>query len=339
MKATRNLTLSLLCSATLCASVTGCTRPRQTTAVGTAAGTVIGAGLGAIIGNQTGNAGSGVAIGAAAGAATGALVGNALQANQETAQANNEAISRQEKTIRAQQSEISELRRMQSDTGMSSGSSTVNAYLVEQKRLQLQKRGPSPRGGEVKSVRYTPPPPVYHSEPLARYDAKKAPVATRPAPLPKKELAPPPVPVVMESETLPPSNANLEEKDLAQELKTTAPAKKVEVKAPVAEPVLDDSIAKNQPAPESPASCEESKKERDLANNASEGSDKLFHLRRALRICPQSAETHYELGKVYLSMDRAVDASYEFKQALASDPSYGPAKESLQELDQTKVKF
>lgn len=338
MKATGNLTITLLCSATLCASVTGCTRPRQTTAVGTAAGTVIGAGLGAIIGNQTGNAGSGVAIGAAAGAATGALVGNALQANQEAAQANNEAISRQEKTIRAQQSEISELRRMQSDTGTGAGASTVNAYLVEQKRLQLQRRGPSPRGGEVKTVRYTPP-PVYRSEPLARYDMRKSPVATKPAPLPKRDLAPAPVPVVMQSETLPPVNANLEEKDLAQELKTTAPAKKVAEKAPVVEPVIEESVAKNQPSPESPASCEESKEERESASNASEGSDKLFHLRRALRLCPQSAETHYELGKVYLSMDRAVDASYEFKQALASDPSYGPAKESLQELEQTKVKF
>jgi uncharacterized protein YcfJ len=138
-------------------AVTGCTKPKQTTAVSAAAGGAIGAGLGAIVGNQTGNAGSGIAIGAVAGAATGALIGNALQAQHEKLDSQKESIQRQDQAIRAQRSEIEELRRMQSDTGYSqTRTQSVNAYLVEEKRLQLRKRGPAPRGGESSS-HYTPP--------------------------------------------------------------------------------------------------------------------------------------------------------------------------------------
>jgi hypothetical protein len=38
-------------------------------------------------------------------------------------------------------------------------------------------------------------------------------------------------------------------------------------------------------------------------------------------------------------MDRAVDATYEFKQALTTDPSFKPAQKELDNLEQNKVKF
>jgi hypothetical protein len=323
------LTIALICSVSLSTAMTGCTRPKQTTAIGAAAGTAIGAGLGAIIGNQTGNAGSGVAIGAAAGAATGALVGNVFQKQEESIQKQNESINRQEQMLRAQKSEISELRRMQSDTPTAAtGTSTVNAYLVEQKRLQLQRRGPSPRGETM--ARYSPP-PVRSSEPLARYDVKAVPVAPRTStpPQPKKiaaPVAPAPVIPVVEESTPAKSAAPIQEKDLTEQLKPAAPA-------------VEETTAKLDAAPESPAACDQSSKERAAATAASENSDKLYHLRRALRLCPQSAETHYELGKTYLAMDRAVDATYEFKQALTTDPSFKPAQKELDNLEQNKVKF
>ena len=104
-------------------------------------------------------------------------------------------------------------------------------------------------------------------------------------------------------------------------------------------PAIEETTAKVDAAPESPAACDQSSKERAAATAASENSDKLYHLRRALRLCPQSAETHYELGKTYLAMDRAVDATYEFKQALTTDPSFKPAQKELDNLEQNKVKF
>jgi uncharacterized protein YcfJ len=310
---------ALLFTTVAMVAVTGCTKPKQTTAVGSAAGGAIGAGLGAIVGNQTGNAGSGVAIGAVAGAATGALIGNALQAQQEKVDSQKETVQRQDQAIRAQRSEIEELRRMQSDTGYSSSrTQNVNAYLVEQKRLQLQKRGPAPRG-QSNGSSYTPPPLASrNSEPLARYEPK--PVE------PKKVKASPPV------------GKGIEERDLASQASTTAEVANNEVKAaPVA--VKEETTAKVAEPMEAKGGCQEGKEARDTAANASDNSDKLFHLRKALRLCPNSAETHYELGKAYLSMDRAADANYEFKQALSIDPSFKAAQESLKELDQGKTHY
>ena len=181
MTISRAKTHTLLLAFTALVAGTGCTKPKQTTAVSAAAGGAIGAGLGAIVGNQTGNAGSGVAIGAVAGAATGALIGNALQAQQEKLDSQKESIQRQDQAIRAQRSEIEELRRMQSDTGYTAArTQSVNAYLVEQKRLQLQRRGPSPKGETVSH--YSPPPlSSRSSEPLARYDTKTPPRPSAPA--------------------------------------------------------------------------------------------------------------------------------------------------------------
>jgi tetratricopeptide (TPR) repeat protein len=318
-------TLLLTTVATL--ALTGCTKPKQTTAVGSVAGGAIGAGLGAIVGNQTGNAGSGVAIGAVAGAATGALIGNALQAQQEKGDSQRETLQRQEQSIRAQRSEIEELRRMQSDTGYSSArTQNVNAYLVEQKRLQLQKRGPAPRG-QTETSSYTPPPlSVRASEPLARYDTKPSTpttTATTTAPLVVKSSAP--------------VGKGIEEKDLASAASMKTQAEPVEP-APV-EAVKESTTAKVVESTQAIGGCAEGKEARDAAAAASDDSDKLFHLRKALRLCPQSAETHYELGKAYLHMSRAADANYEFKQALSIDPSFKPAQESLKEVDQGGAKY
>jgi tetratricopeptide (TPR) repeat protein len=314
---------ALLLTAITTIALTGCTKPKQTTAVGAAAGGAIGAGLGAIVGNQTGNAGSGVAIGAVAGAATGALIGNALQAQQEKVDSQKETLQRQDQSIRAQRSEIEELRRMQSDTGYSSArTQNVNAYLVEQKRLQLQKRGPAPRGQSSTSS-YSPPPlAIRSSEPLARYEAKPAPLPVEP----KRVKAPAPV------------GKGIEEKDLASAASTNAEAVKTEVKTE-AVAIKDDTTAKAAAPTQAKSGCEEGKEARDAAASSSDDSDKLFHLRKALRLCPNSAETHYDLGKAYLHMDRAADANYEFKQALSIDPSFKPAQESLKELDQGKTHY
>lgn len=301
-------------------TISACTKPKQTTAIGAAAGTAIGAGLGAIIGNQTGNAGSGVAIGAVAGAATGSLVGNAIQAQKEALDTADEAISRQDQAIRAQRSEIEELRRMQSDTSNGQGS-TVNAYLVEQKRMQLQKRGPSPRG-QQSVARYAPPPlPSKGTEPLARYSARPAPAAPRTLPASQPRI-----------ENIAPSEStkgSIKEVDLASAASAQAPA-------PVSQ---QDTTGKASPNPGADSACEESNPVRQAATAAADDSEKLFHLRKALRLCPSSADTHYEMGKTYLHMDRAADANYEFKQALSLNPGHKEARQSLEDLDQGKAHY
>ncbi len=58
-------------------------------------------------------------------------------------------------------------------------------------------------------------------------------------------------------------------------------------------------------------------------------ADKLFHFRRALRLCPDSADYHNGLGEVYLVLNRKNDAEFEFKEALRLNPSLYIAKKNL----------
>lgn len=340
MTLSRCTTQTLILAVTAALAVTGCTKPKQTTAVSAAAGGAIGAGLGAIVGNQTGNAGSGVAIGAVAGAATGALIGNALQAQQEKLDSQKESIQRQEQTIRAQRSELEELRRMESDTGGYSAAraQSVNAYLVEQKRLQLQRRGPSPSGERLSH--YSPPPLASRpADPLARYNAKApAPVPASPSRDEESAVAPARPPALATAPKKAPATSHIakgiQEKDLASAASTQVDLpEETFVEAPKSAPA---KVAQTSTTSEG---CVQSKEAREAAANTSDTSDKLLHLRKALRLCPNSAETHYEMGQTYLAMDRAADASYEFKQALSINPKYTAAQESLKELDQAKTHY
>jgi hypothetical protein len=298
-----NLARAIFVGAIALVAVTGCTKPKETTAIGAATGGAIGAGLGAIIGNQTGDAGSGLAIGAAAGAATGALIGNALQAQQESVRSQDEAIERQERMMAAQRTEIAELR-------------NLNPDVVEQKRLALQKRGPSPSSYSARATSTGSPQSLSRnsSDPLARLDMRSKSIGERSLPTPKGKVAP--VRAVEQPRRVAPTQSK------------TEPA--------AGEPAVAKQVSM---AAESSDSCGEAEKERASAQNAMDSSDKLFHLRRALRLCPNNARMHHELGKVYASMDRASDAEQEFKQALDIDPSYAPAKQSLDQSSPTNIKF
>lgn len=160
------------------------------------------------------------------------------------------------------------------------------------------------------------------SEPLARYESKPVPASIEP----KKVKASAPV------------GKGIQEKDLASAASTNADAVKVEAEAESVA-VKEDTTATVAEVTQPKSGCEEGKEAREAAASSSDDSDKLFHLRKALRLCPNSAETHYDLGKAYLKMDRAADANYEFKQSLSIDPSFKPAQESLKELDQGKTHY
>lgn len=81
------------------------------------------------------------------------------------------------------------------------------------------------------------------------------------------------------------------------------------------------------------SSCQQAQEELSQSGASSESSEKLYHLRRALRLCPENPAFHHELGKVYLTLKRPADAEYEFKQALSVDPSFKPAQRSLNDLN------
>jgi tetratricopeptide (TPR) repeat protein len=102
--------LSLISAAAL--TLGGCaTEPGEMTGIGAATGGALGAGLGALVGAQTGDTGSGLVLGGLAGSATGSLIANNLEANQESIDARNDMIQRQEQLLDSQKRDIEEYRR------------------------------------------------------------------------------------------------------------------------------------------------------------------------------------------------------------------------------------
>ncbi len=69
------------------------------------------------------------------------------------------------------------------------------------------------------------------------------------------------------------------------------------------------------------------------AERSSEAADKLFHYRRALRLCPDNASYHNGLGVTYKELGRLKDAEFEFKEALRLNPSLDQAQNHLSELN------
>jgi Flp pilus assembly protein TadD len=159
-------------------------------------------------------------------------------------------------------------------------------------------------------------------------------------------------------------NQKIEEKPKTQpvgnpadtEPKTVAAVPLSKERLPDPEPATKQAVAK-ETAPESSAAveaesepkkavpaanspeCKEALNEKELALASTENSDKLFHLRRALRLCPTNAALHYELGNTYAAMERTSNAEEEYKQALSIDPSMAAAKNALADLLKNETKF
>jgi outer membrane lipoprotein SlyB len=287
---------TILSFSSLALVLTSCTEPKKTTGLGAAAGGALGAGLGAIIGNQTGNAGAGLAIGALAGTATGSLVGNALQAQQESIRSQDEAIERQERVIQAQRNEIAELRSRNSDT------------TVEQKRTLLQRRGPNPL--DKSRLGSSTPDSLSRESEKATWNTHEA----------RGRLAP--ESVKLQETTITPRKVESPRMEGTESVKSSS--------IPVSQPSGTAKLVTTRQ--ETSKVCDEAAAESSRAAAASEEADKLFHLRRALRLCPNKASFHHELGALYASMKRTSDAEHEFKKALSLDPEYEPARESLEQV-------
>jgi outer membrane lipoprotein SlyB len=304
--------LSLLTS--LCAlSLVACTEPKETTGIGSAAGGALGAGLGAIIGSQSGNVGSGLAIGAVAGAASGALIGNAFQAQQEAIRSQDEAIERQERLAHAQRSEIEELRRMNQDSPSPRGlPTTLNRSRMTPPSASASRSTTLPTRSAAIAA------PVSHEDDFSARGRLRDTVVENDTDVIQRDLNAP----VKTIEKPAQKSATLGDFENTQE----------RARAPRASEPTSRLASEVLIPPQLSSSCKEAENERKQAVAASESPEKLFHLRRALRLCPESPIFHHELGKAYLAMKRSADAEYEFKQSLAVDPSFKPAQKSLADL-------
>jgi len=83
--------------------------------------------------------------------------------------------------------------------------------------------------------------------------------------------------------------------------------------------------------PSSPE-CEEAREEFRQGSALQENSDKLFHFRRALRLCPEDPTIQNAMGELYVSLGRIDDAQYQFQEALRIEPTYQTARQNLANL-------
>lgn len=327
----------------------GCTSTADTDATtGAVTGGVIGAGLGAIIGSATGDAGAGLAIGAAAGTATGAVIGNKMATQNEAIRTQDEALERQDRIIAANKSQIEELKRLSGDNNVAFRGKAapvgVDAALVARRNrafiTPVQPRQPVP-AREVASHNSAITEKVIATYPQGKveFDSSHT-AATHEAVnetglLEIKKEEPVTVRGTYDWED---SNKNVE-KNVAVE-KTAAPIAAGTLDAEVEDHNADTAKVVDELTSETEktvisgvsAECKQAEEEVTQAKISAEASDKLFHYRRALRLCPDSAAHHNGLGEVYMSLGRKVDAEFEFQQALKVEPGFSPAEENLTKI-------
>jgi len=262
----------------------GCTEPGETTGIGAAAGGVLGAGLGAIVGNQTGNPGSGLVLGAAAGAGTGAMIANAFQAQEERLRAQDEALERQDQVLQAQKSEMEELRRMNQGGDYSRPTKNYQYSKLNSSRTKSRPSAPlsSTNESQIAQNRTRAFSSSLDSSPNQGIDENQLAMKNDAAKL----------------ET----NAASRQRASYNWNKTSESSEKKNAIS---------KISNTQGSSE----CGEAQDEVNKANEAIDSADKLFHLRRALRLCPNNSSYHNMLGGLYLKLGRKEDADFEFGEA------------------------
>lgn len=314
-----------LCGFALIFSMSGCTylgleEPQidmTTTQMAMATGGAIGAGLGAIVGSQTGDPGVGLVLGAAAGAGSGALIGNALENQEGTLRTQEEAIRRQGQTIATQRQELDALRQLDRDA-------------------PLQRRPSSP-GFSTPALKSSSD--SFSTGPRARFQGStEASRSGRESTLSQSD-----------------SRQNQAFDDRSQELRNRPLQKQMieelhayddraydEGRVNEAGVAAGDSARAGLRVEEQPqggfsmadsSGCAAAAQEVEDAGRVQDPSDKLFHFRRALRLCPSKADFHAGLAETYRALGRNEDAAYEFREALNVDPSFRPALDGLDSLE------
>jgi hypothetical protein len=120
-----------------------------------------------------------------------------------------------------------------------------------------------------------------------------------------------------------PAAKAVEKKDVSKLAGTAAADKKTS-----GDTAESAKVAKAAPASNDPG-CKNAEVEAKRARSSSSDADKLFYLRRAIRLCPGTVGYHLEIGEIYKSIGRDEDAVYEANQVLELDPNNQEAKRLL----------
>ena len=324
----------------------------STTGMGTASGAAIGAGLGTLVGSTTGNAGEGFLVGGLAGAAIGAGIGRKFQDQEEVLAKQEEDLNAQKEVISSQERQIEELRMKQNDQFMKNNrpSRLKKNFHPEDysgnPRAKLWNPDSGSSNSNFKEYSYNsnsikPPKPefpVLSSKPKSRIAPKVAEVRTD---IPKiKER-------ISEPSSVKPK-AEIQEFSSSESLDVPEiVVKKPTVSLPNVKPKMNPAVSSDiSDIPDISAvaakkldnnirseKCKLADEELARANRSTSDADKLFYLRRSLRLCPEESEFHYQIGKIYSNLGRIDDAKFEFRQAIDLDPNNNKAKNQLSMLE------
>lgn len=293
--------------------LSACTEPGETTYVGSATGGVLGAGLGAIIGNQTGDAGAGLAIGAVAGAGAGAAIGNALEAQQKSIRTQDEALERQQKILAAQNAEIQDLRGTSTDLpGRHSRAMPVITGSTTDARGSLS------RDSSFTEQLNTGADSAYARNTVSMNAARDRSQAVAAQTVNSDNMN---ESSSMNDKVQAAKSDTLKEVDLSEVARGET--------APAARMATTDSSES--------AECQKAQTESQKAESATEGADKLFYLRRAIRLCPSKAVYHKNLADQYLSLGRNEDAKTAYEDAVRLDPSLKEASQAMSAISSNNV--
>lgn len=298
-----------------------------TTGVGAVGGAVVGAGLGLLVGSATGNAGEGFLVGSLAGATTGGLIGRGFENHERALLEQDEVLRRQEESIHQQQREIEELKRGSSDG--------VGPQRTGRKAWSLS-RSDAP-GADLPSSKQVAPDEVDLGSGVDYEVNSRVPEMKLPAARVSKmtvEDSREPISHGRASKTSADSAGSKERARLLDSLAEDLPPARKNIEQEEASKA--DSMVLDSPsgsfAPND-SDCKSAKAEADRASSTDSDADKLFYLRRAIRLCPKQIGYHMEIAKVYLNIGRVEDAEYEFRQVLEIEPGNAEAKKQLSSLE------
>ncbi|MBN8549842.1 MAG: tetratricopeptide repeat protein [Deltaproteobacteria bacterium] len=329
-----------------------CSDAGENTNMGAAAGGALGAGLGAIIGNQTGSTGGGLVIGAVAGAAAGGAIGNMLDGQENTIRTQDEAIERHERTIQAQRTELEELRKINQEQASAATTSpyhiTPQAGFVPHASFGRTASSNTYAKNRVAEPYERKAQPYEPRASVNRHAYNAKPVESAPPSAIERSVAQ----AVQETTLVDHSADYVENQDVQVNVAAASTAQKTvmqpftseakpvgttleQAAAPVGADMgamnaarMNGAKAPNLNTPE----CTQAEGEVNKAAGSAELADKLFHYRRALRLCPDNPAYHNGLGEIYLSLNRRNDAEFEFREALNLDPQFQAATNNLNSL-------
>ncbi len=294
---------------------------------GAAAGAVVGGGLGAVIGSQSGSTAGGLALGTIAGAGVGAMIGHRFQEKDDVIDTQAETIQQQQRQLQLHQNEVDQLRRSTQDQVSFTGNPPASNLVIE------------------KDLKESFPQSTNHlaSSKIAESNFERAPVALESAPIEVPTAMPvEEIEQIQEVKVIEPiisETAIIESEPVVVAKVDVAPVPQQELPKVQAIQEMDTRAAYNwnqetttASAPSVTPECQEAKKEISSAGQAEITAEKLYHFRRAQRLCPEDLTVHTGLGKVYLELDRKDEARHELQEALKRDPENQEAKDLMNKL-------